>query len=88
MKQISIFDWWKANKIQIFFTIRNMDVATNRGNNLVINMLKHRFPNIFKAEQISFINKMLSRTIEKSEWNKNEFFKIIFGVCHTNIFLF
>lgn len=30
-------------------------------------MLKNRFPNIFKSEQINVINKMLSRPIEKSK---------------------
>lgn len=56
-----------------------MDVSTNRGNDLVIDVLKQRFPNIFKPEQIKFINKMLSRPIEKSKkfkkFNNNKNFR-------------
>ncbi|KAG4071462.1 hypothetical protein HA402_011616 [Bradysia odoriphaga] len=50
----------------------NMDVATNRGNNLVINMLKCRFPNIFKSDQVSHISKKLSRPIEKTTDNSTD----------------
>ncbi|KAJ6640936.1 Phosphatidylserine lipase ABHD16A [Pseudolycoriella hygida] len=50
----------------------NMDVSTNRGNNLLINMLKQRFPNIFKTEQVNLVNKMLSRPIEKTTDNSTD----------------
>lgn len=59
--------------INFSFHFRNMDVATNRGNNLVISLLKYRFPNIFKSEQIALINNRLSRPIEKSKLKQRIF---------------
>jgi hypothetical protein len=41
-----------------------MNIGTNRGNNLVIHMLKYRFPNIFKSEQLTYAQKILNKTID------------------------
>lgn len=40
------------------------NLATNRGNFLLINMLKFRFPNIFKADQENLAKDILGRPIE------------------------
>lgn len=44
-----------------------MDVSTNRGNNLLLALLKFRYPNVYKAEQIAVITKILSKPIERSK---------------------
>lgn len=44
-----------------------MDLSTNRGNNLIVYILKTRFPNIFQSNQINHVNKMLSSPIDKCE---------------------
>lgn len=44
-----------------------MVIGTNRGNYLLIHMLKYRFPNIFKAEQLTFAQKILNKTIDHCE---------------------
>lgn len=43
-----------------------MDVSTNRGNNLLLALLKFRYPNVYKAEQIAVIAKILAKPIERS----------------------
>lgn len=48
------------------------NLSTNRGNNLLINTLKQRFPNIFQLEQIAFVTKMLSKPIENSGGTEND----------------
>ncbi|XP_058055132.1 phosphatidylserine lipase ABHD16A isoform X1 [Anopheles bellator] len=40
------------------------NLATNRGNFLLINMLQHRFPYIFKPEQLPYAEELLSKPIE------------------------
>jgi len=45
----------------------DFDLSTNRGNHLLMYILKARFPNIIKTEQIAHVNKMLSNVIEKSQ---------------------
>lgn len=40
------------------------NLATNRGNFLLISMLKHRFPNIFKPEQENLAKEILAKPIE------------------------
>lgn len=44
-----------------------MVIGTNRGNNLLMHMLKYRFPNIFKPEQLTFAQKILNKTIDHCE---------------------
>lgn len=46
---------------------RDNELATNRGNHLLMHMLKTRFPNIFHAEQIERVAMMLSEPLDKSE---------------------
>lgn len=43
-----------------------MDVATNRGNNLLLTLLKYRYPNIYQPEQSSHITNIISKPIERS----------------------
>jgi hypothetical protein len=43
------------------------DMGTNRGNNLLLHLLKFRFPNIFKPEQIKYAHKLLNKTINHSK---------------------
>ncbi|XP_055611363.1 phosphatidylserine lipase ABHD16A [Uranotaenia lowii] len=40
------------------------NLGTNRGNFLLVNMLKYRFPNIFKPEQEALAKELLNRPIE------------------------
>lgn len=42
------------------------DLASNRGNHLLIHLLKTRFPNILQTEQVDRITKMLSQPLENS----------------------
>lgn len=46
-----------------------MVIGTNRGNNLLMHMLKYRFPNIFKANQLIFSQKILNKTIDHCKYN-------------------
>lgn len=46
----------------VFFSDGNL--GTNRGNFLLINMLKCRFPNIFKPEQENLAKDILSKPLE------------------------
>lgn len=41
-----------------------MNLATNRGNNLLITMLRFRYPNILKKEQEALANDTLSKTLD------------------------
>lgn len=45
-----------------------MDLSTNRGNHLLLHILKYRFPNIFKSEQINFIIKLLGTSLDNSKF--------------------
>ena len=51
-------------KLIFLFIYRDMNIATNRGNYLLINLLKYRFPNIFAGEQIIYVKNLLSKTLE------------------------
>lgn len=42
-----------------------MVIGTNRGNNLLMHMLKHRYPYIFKDNQLTFAQKILNKTIDR-----------------------
>lgn len=44
-----------------------MNIGTNRGNYLLIHMLKHRFPNIFQTEQLTYAQEILNKTIDHCE---------------------
>lgn len=50
----------------------DMDVATNRGNNLLISLLKYRYPNIYKPNEISHITNILAKPIEKTTDNTTD----------------
>lgn len=43
------------------------DIGTNRGNFLLIHMLKHRFPVIFQTEQLTYAQQILNKTIDSGE---------------------
>ncbi|XP_031618037.1 phosphatidylserine lipase ABHD16A [Contarinia nasturtii] len=43
------------------------EIETNRGNGLLIHLLKIRFPKIFQTEQIERITKMLSQPLDKTK---------------------
>ncbi|GAB0089643.1 ABHD16A [Sergentomyia squamirostris] len=45
----------------------DMKLETNRGNFLLLKMLKYRFPHIFKESQVNMIHKMLSKTLDQTE---------------------
>lgn len=47
-------------------TIEEMNLTTNRGNHLLLAMLKVRFPIIFGTEQLIYINKLLSKSLERN----------------------
>uniref|UniRef100_A0A1L8D930 Putative conserved plasma membrane protein n=1 Tax=Nyssomyia neivai TaxID=330878 RepID=A0A1L8D930_9DIPT len=53
----------------------DLKLETNRGNYLLIKMLKFRFPNIFKDPQVEFVKKMLSQTLDKALSNTDD------GLC-------
>jgi alpha/beta hydrolase fold len=42
----------------------DMNIGTNRGNYLLVTMLKNRFPNIFKTEQLVYTQELLNKTID------------------------
>lgn len=44
-------------------------MASNRGNHLLIHLLKTRFPNIFLTEQVDRITKMLSQPLDKCRFS-------------------
>ncbi|KAG5682428.1 hypothetical protein PVAND_011781 [Polypedilum vanderplanki] len=44
-----------------------MNIGTNRGNYLLMHMLSHRFPNIFKSENMTFVQSILNKTIDHSK---------------------
>lgn len=45
-----------------------MNIGTNRGNYLLIHMLKYRFPNIFQSDQLTYAQEILNRTIDHCEF--------------------
>lgn len=45
-------------------TIDELNLSTNRGNFLLISMLKHRFPQIFEKSQVDYITKLLAKPLE------------------------
>lgn len=45
-----------------------MNIGTNRGNYLLLHMLKTRFPNIFKSEQLTYAQEILNRTVDHCEY--------------------
>lgn len=47
------------------YSNRDSELSTNRGNHLLLNLLKTRFPNIFKTEQINHITDILSEPLDK-----------------------
>ena len=42
-------------------------IGTNRGNHLLIHMLKNRFPNIFQSDQLTYAQQILNKTIDHCE---------------------
>lgn len=50
-----------------FLLDRDMKLETNRGNFLLLKMLKYRFPNIFKEPQVEFVKKMLSQSLDQTD---------------------
>lgn len=47
-----------------------MDLSTNRGNFLVVNTLKSRFPNIFKPPQVAHVHELIAATIGFGNYQK------------------
>lgn len=47
----------------------DMNLSTNRGNHLAVSMLKYRYPNVFKSEQIQDITLMLRKPLERCKLN-------------------
>ena len=41
-----------------------MNIGTNRGNYLLLHMLKYRFPNIFQSDQLKYAQEILNKTID------------------------
>lgn len=46
-----------------------MNIGTNRGNYLLVHMLKFRFPNIFQTDQLEYAQDILNKTIDHCESN-------------------
>lgn len=46
----------------------DMNIGTNRGNYLLINMMKYRFPNIFQTEQLTYAQEILNKTVDHCEY--------------------
>lgn len=49
----------------MFLFFRDDELETNRGNHLLVYVLKNRFPNIFTADQIERVKKILSQPLSK-----------------------
>lgn len=45
----------------------DMKISSNRGNYLLLKLLSHRFPNIFKTSQVTYIMDKISRPLESSD---------------------
>lgn len=43
----------------------DMNLSTNRGNHLAVSMLKYRYPNVFRPEQIQNITLILRKPLER-----------------------
>lgn len=41
-----------------------MNLSTNRGNYLLLNMLKYRFPNVFGNETIKHVTNLLAKSLD------------------------
>ena len=41
-----------------------MNISTNRGNFLLVNLLKLRFPHIFTPDQVTYAAKILSKSLD------------------------
>lgn len=41
-----------------------MNIGTNRGNYLLLHMLKYRFPNIFQTDQLKYAQEILNKTVD------------------------
>jgi hypothetical protein len=41
-----------------------MNIASNRGNYLLVNLLKYRFPKIFQKDQVNLANEILSKSLD------------------------
>lgn len=54
----------------MIYMCSDMNLSTNRGNHLAVSMLKYRYPNIFKSEQIQDITLMLRKPLERCRLNK------------------
>lgn len=46
----------------------DMNIGTNRGNYLLLNMMKYRFPNIFQTEQLTYAQEILNKTVDHCEY--------------------
>jgi pimeloyl-ACP methyl ester carboxylesterase len=62
-----------------------MNISTNRGNFLLLHMLKYRFPKIFETEQITYVTKLMSKSMESL--NNGWFHVFRRSLAHFNSFL-
>lgn len=46
-------------------------IGTNRGNYLLLHLLKNRFPNIFQSDQLNFAQQILNKTIDHCEYKSD-----------------
>lgn len=76
---------------------RDSDLSTNRGNHLLLHLLKSRYPHIFKAEQIDHLTEILAEPLDKGLYFMLifvyhltmfiEFFFFLFSINSKNVFI-
>lgn len=70
-----------------FYYCRDDVLETNRGNHLLVHLLKTRFPNIFKPEQMKHIKNLLEKPLNTCKYN-SEFKIFIKLVSYLSSFFF
>lgn len=53
-------------------------IGTNRGNYLLVNMLKYRFPSIFQPDQLTYAQQILNKTIDHCMFLTKKLVSVLF----------
>lgn len=59
-----------------------MNLSTNRGNNLVVNMLKYRYPNVFTPDQTAKVTQLLRKPLERNATDKSDQLSLTLLMSH------
>lgn len=67
---MGLFDYQLTRPMHSSF--RDMKISTNRGNDLLLNLLKYRFPNIFGPKEVEHVKSKLRHPLESSHLEDRE----------------